>query len=104
MTIKFIEITLHIAIAVLVLLLIIIPVCAQHYPIWPIRPEDDPQAWDRVNSTFGESRGDHFHGGENGHAAAFIKLHPGHVFGGLEGEPAGVEGDGFADEYNRFGF
>lgn len=29
---------------------------AQNYPVWPIRPNDDAQSWNRVNSTFGEQR------------------------------------------------
>ena len=37
---------------------------AQHRPVWPINPNDDPANWNRVNCTFGEvhSRGTKIHG------------------------------------------
>ncbi len=53
---------------------------------------------------FGFEPGDHLHGGEHGHAAAFVVEHPAHSFTGFERDAAGVEGDGFADDDNRFGF
>jgi hypothetical protein len=38
------------------------------------------------------------HGAEHGGAAAHVVLHFLHVVGGLDGDTAGIEGDGFADE------
>ena len=43
---------------------------------------------------FGEGAHDAEHGG----AAAHVVLHFFHAFGGLDGNAAGIEGDGFADE------
>src|SRR6202167_4758311 len=42
--------------------------------------------------------GDGAHGAEHGGAAAHVVLHFFHVVGGFDGDAAGVEGDGFADE------
>src|SRR5271168_2459344 len=47
--------------------------------------------------------GDSAHGTEHGGAAAHVVLHFFHVVGGLNGNAAGVEGDGFADEAENRG-
>src|SRR5271170_1093105 len=47
--------------------------------------------------------GDGAHGAEHGGAAAHVVLHFFHVVGGLDGNTAGIEGDGFADEAENRG-
>ena len=47
---------------------------------------------------FGLQVGDGAHSAEHGGAAAHVVLHFFHVVGGFNGDAAGVEGDGFADE------
>ncbi len=54
---------------------------------------NDGNHWNR-----GLQVGDCAHGAEHGGAAAHVVLHFLHVVGGLDGDAAGVEGDGFADE------